>query len=174
MDEHIRLVKRQIAWLTDQVIRYNPGHPRYRADLVEMYQRLLSEHRALLSFLEGLDQKGTPPQEEPASATSPSMANTHVNGADDLSDLPEELLKELSGNSRGEVDHLVQIINDRGGSASLDQILVDLYRKYGQVGKRTITANKLYRLSKRGLVWVLPGKKGIYATKPSTEIDIPF
>jgi hypothetical protein len=166
MDEHIRLVKRQIAWLSGQISRYAPGQPRFRADMVAMYERLLVEHQNLLSFLEGL-QTGGPTSARRADADS--VTDTHSNGTDDLSDLPEELLKELSGTSKADADPLVQIINDHGGSATLDQILIGLYRKYGQIGKRTITANRLYRLSKRGFVWVLPGKKGIYATKPPDQ-----
>jgi hypothetical protein len=51
----------------------------------------------------------------------------------------------------------------RGVSGAFASLL-HLYRKYGQLGKRTFISNKLYRLSKRGLIWVLAGKKGIYFT----------
>jgi hypothetical protein len=88
------------------------------------------------------------------------------NDGDDLSDLPPELLKELSDSFKGETDPLIQIINDRGGTASIDEILVDLYRKHGEIGKRPIISNKLYRFSRRGLCAAMPGKKGIYTTNP--------
>lgn len=87
---------------------------------------------------------------------------------DDLADLPPELLAELSGGAKGESDPLIQIINKHGGTASLDQILINLYRDYGEVGKRTLVGNKLYRLGRRKLVWSVPGRKGIYTTtKPA-------
>ena len=85
---------------------------------------------------------------------------------DDLSDLPPELLKELSESFKGETDPLIRIINDRGGTASLDEILVDLFRRYREIGKRPIISNKLYRFSKRGLCAPVPGKKGFYTTDP--------
>src|SRR6202023_556331 len=66
----------------------------------------------------------------------------------DLSDLPPELLAELSDNVKGEQDVIIQIINDRGGVATIDEILIDLYRKHQEIGKRAVISNKLYRLSK--------------------------
>jgi hypothetical protein len=88
---------------------------------------------------------------------------------DDLSDLPPELLKELSESFRGETDPLIKIIQGRGGTATLDEILIDLYRKYKDIGKRPIISNKLYRLSRRGLCWSVPGKKGTYTTTKPTD-----
>lgn len=163
MDQHIALVKRQIAWLVDQTTRYTPGQSRYRADLVAMYERLLTEHRDLLSFLESLRLSG---MAAPAPA-SPQEDAGRKTTSDDLSDLPEELLSELSGRAaKGSNDPLVQIIADRGGIANIDEILIDLYRKHHQIGKRVLIQNKLYRLSKQGSVWTMPGRKGVYTTKP--------
>ena len=61
---------------------------------------------------------------------------------------------------------MVQIITDRGGSASLDEILIDLYRKTGEVGQRTLVANKLYRLAKQGQVATTEGRRGIFTLPP--------
>jgi hypothetical protein len=99
--------------------------------------------------------------------TEISEPPTSNSAGNDLSDLPPELLKELSDSFKGETDPLVRIINDRGGSASIDEILVDLYRKYGEIGKRPIVSNKLYRFSRRGLCAPIPGKKGFYTTDPA-------
>jgi hypothetical protein len=47
----------------------------------------------------------------------------------DLSDLPPELVKELSEEATREVAHpLIEIIDARGGTAELGEILIDLYR----------------------------------------------
>ena len=84
------------------------------------------------------------------------------------------MLSELSEGIKGETDQLIKIINGRGGIATLDEILIDLYRKYKEIGKRPIVSNKLYRLSRRGLCWPIPGKKGIYTTtKPTGGNDTP-
>jgi hypothetical protein len=87
-----------------------------------------------------------------------------INSGDDLSDLPAELLKELSESFKGETNPIIKIINCRGGTASLDEILVDLYRRFGEIGRRQIIANKLYRLTQRNLCRAVPGRKGIYTT----------
>jgi hypothetical protein len=163
MEQHVRLVKSQIAWLQSQIARFTPDHPRYRPEQVALYQRLVIEHRELLALLESLlISHGTASVAFPP---LPSPAPTDQRH-DDLSDLPEELLSELSGRTaKGESDPLVRIIADRGGTANIDEILIDLFRKHGQIGKRTLIQNKLYRLSKQGSVWPTPGRKGVYTTK---------
>jgi hypothetical protein len=162
MDQHIRLVKAQIAWLQGQIARYTPDHPRYKPEQVALYRRLVAEHQQLLAFLDSLiPSEGRAPSSAPDTVTSPIPAQS-----DDLSDLPEELLSQLSGKSQGASDPLLQIIDDRGGTANLDEILIDLYRKHRQIGKRVLVQNKLYRLSKQGVVWGVPGRKGVYTTKP--------
>ena len=64
--------------------------------------------------------------------------------------------------TEAETDPLLKIINERGGTATLDEILIDMYRKHREVAKRNVVANKLYRLGKRELVW---SSKGTYTTK---------
>jgi len=80
-----------------------------------------------------------------------------------LHDLPRELREELSV-ARGDnlEDQLVTVINSCGGEASLDQILVGLFRKFNEVHKRRFIQNKLYRMS---MVWGVDGKKGVYTTE---------
>jgi hypothetical protein len=159
IDQHIQLVKSQIAWLSSQIDRFSPGHPRYRPEQIALYERLASQHQELLKFLEDLTSQGEP------SGDRAAFLGVVRDQNDDLSDLPKELLAELSDKTtRGSVDPIAQVIADRGGTATLDEILIDLYRKHGQVSKRTLLANKLYRLSRQGVVWSLPGKKGVYTT----------
>jgi hypothetical protein len=108
-----------------------------------------------------------PDYDVPQNKISASATVSSNDKDDDLSDLPEELLKELSDSFKGETDPLIKIINDRGGTASIDEILVDLYRKYEEIGKRPIISNKLYRFSRRHLCAPVPGKKGFYTTDPA-------
>ena len=80
-----------------------------------------------------------------------------------IADLPVELVAELSRNYRG--DPLLTVMDEYGGIASLDRLLIDLYRKYRKISKRTVISNRLYRMAKAGLVRrVGPsrGRKGIY------------
>jgi hypothetical protein len=174
IDKFVSLVKGQLVHYDNQVNRFGPNHPKYRPQQIAMYRRLVEDHRELLAYLENLKAGGTvgkpktlQPEQETAPAPSvPSTAPTEANhmARADLADLPPELLAELSESARGEVDPLIQIIRDRGGIASLDDILIDLFRKHGEIGKRNIVANKLYRLSRRHLCWSVPGRKGIYTT----------
>ena len=171
---HIDLVRSQINWLKGQIERYDRRHPRFRQDLVEMYVELLDRHESLLIFLESLvsdpESKNQPPEIPKSETIAPSSEVSHRPLTPELSDLPAELLKELSESAvRGEIDPIVQIIVDRGGSANLDEILIDLYRKHGEIGKRIIMANRMYRLAKKGLVHVMPGKKVIYTTNLPNE-----
>ena len=83
-------------------------------------------------------------------------------------DLPQELRNELSVAKTDELeDQIVTVINAYGGEASLDQVLVGLFRKFEVVQKRRFVQNKLYRMD---MVWGVSGKKGIYTTKkPALE-----
>jgi hypothetical protein len=174
------LVKRQIEYWQRDIDKYAPDHPRYRAAKIERYRALVADFRQLLEFLnkqEGTDlrpeerqQHAAPlrhtPQQVALPEPSPPALERAEKRLDDLSDLPPELLAELSDGVKSETDPIIKIINDRGGTATLDEILIDLYRKHGEVAKRTITNNKLNRLSRRSMVWSVPGKKGAYTTAP--------
>lgn len=70
---------------------------------------------------------------------------------DELDNLPEELLKEIrvgvSGKrSRKALIH--EILSDRGGSASIDQIIVDLYKKTSAICYRNNARNTLDGMAK--------------------------
>lgn len=107
------------------------------------------------------------------SALPPELGNVH--------DLPSDLLKELSIANTDELeDQIVTVINSYGGEASLDQILVGLFRKFKVVQKRRFLMNKLYRMV---MVWSVAGKKGVYTLtepedvedeEPSIDIDAIF
>ncbi|WP_170573739.1 hypothetical protein [Ruegeria atlantica] len=89
------------------------------------------------------------------SALPPELGNIH--------DLPQELLDELTVSKADELeDQIVTVINAYGGEASLDQILVGLFRKFKVVQKRRFMQNKLYRMT---MVWSVDGRKGVYTTK---------
>ena len=158
LQDHIGLVKGQIDYYQGQIDRFPPSNPRRQEGQVELYRRILNQHKELLTFLETLAAQETAvpfvaPKSQPAKAD------------DDLSDLPEELLQQLSVRAKkGQNDPFIQIINDRGGTASLDDMLIDLYRKHREISSRGLLANKLYRLAKQGLIKATEGKKGVYTT----------
>ncbi|WP_422364562.1 hypothetical protein [Pyruvatibacter mobilis] len=93
------------------------------------------------------------------SALPPDLGN--------ISDLPEELRAELSIAKTDELeDQIVTVINAYGGTASLDQILVGLFRRFKVVQKRRFLQNKLYRMT---MVWSVDGRKGVYTTTEPPE-----
>lgn len=195
------IVKKQVDYWKYQVAHYGPDHPRFRPAKIAKYETLIREFSALAEYLDRLEQQNPVESEAATSALAaalvqPNLATRSLLGrirptrqneplpvhlseparssgnADDLSDLPPELLKELSDSAKGESDPLIKVIEGRGGTATLDEILIDLYRKYKEIGKRPIVSNKLYRLSRRGLCWSVPGKKGTYTTiKPAGTTD---
>jgi hypothetical protein len=184
------LVKRQIEYWQWQIDRFQPNNPRFRESKVQRYKSLVADFTKLLEYLNKAEGTNLHPERRWSAAASvaasakrptpheiraplPHEAPTQTQVADDeegglgnLSDLPPELLAELSEGAKSATDPLVKIIQDRGGTATLDEILVDLYRKYNELGKRTLVGNKLYRLGRRKLVWAVPGKKGVYTTTP--------
>ena len=80
--------------------------------------------------------------------------------AEDLTGLPPELLAQLSLGMQP--DPLIEIINEQGGTASLNDIIVALYRLDGGIRKRNAVANRLYRLCKRGRCSRV--SRGVYTT----------
>jgi hypothetical protein len=69
----------------------------------------------------------------------------------DTSDLPPELLKELSNVQADELEtQIFAVLGAGGGSADLDQLLIGLFRRYGTVHKRRFLQNKLWRMVRKG------------------------
>ena len=81
----------------------------------------------------------------------------------DLSDLPPELLAELSTPRGDEMENQIMVVLQAyGGTADLDQILVGLYRKFKVVQKRRFLQNKVWRMCQKSMLWSIRGKKGVY------------
>jgi hypothetical protein len=132
--------------------------------------------KAVAAFLRGAAEKNTNPDTK---AVLAAHADTVESACEDLIrlkgltsalppdlgnvyDLPAELLEELSIAKTDDLeDQLVTVINAYGGEASLDQVLVGLYRKFKVSQKRRFLQNKLYRMD---MVWSVDGRKGFYTT----------
>ncbi len=90
---------------------------------------------------------------------------------DDLSGLPDELLKELSVSQADALDHqITEVFQALGGSADLDQILIGLYRKFQVVQKRRFLQNKLWRMVRKGQMRKPKGERGhFHLEKPRQQ-----
>jgi len=100
----------------------------------------------------------------------PKQALTVIANADpraldagDLSDLPPELLAELS---TAQVDvlerQIANVLEGLGGAGDLDQILIGLYRRFQVVQKRRFLQNKLWRMVRKGLVLKTKSARGVF------------
>ena len=139
MPEHVESVNGIAAFFRDQI---KDAGPQWR-DRFTRYAEQLESASDELVRLYGL-----------TSALPPDLGNIH--------DLPAELLEEISVAKTDELeDQLVTVINSYGSEASLDQILVGLYRKFKVVQKRRVVQNKLYRMT---MIWGVDGRKGYYTT----------
>ena len=87
----------------------------------------------------------------------------------DISDLPPDVVRELSV-TRNEADRqIITVIEGLDGIATIDEILVGMYRRFDRVFKRRYLQMKIYRLCKKDLAWPVPKKKGVYTlTEPTT------
>lgn len=150
IDDHIKLVKRLEG--SHQRAADNPDFPgeRRQGHLRTVYQ--LQELRRFL------DEQGRKVEPLPA-----DFAN--------LSDLPQELLEELSTPQADELESQIHaVLVACGGTADLDQILIGLYRRFDTVQKRRFVQNKLYRMGRKRLVHSVPHRRGVYTvSKPEDE-----
>lgn len=93
----------------------------------------------------------------------------------DLSDLPQELLAELTVQQADELEtQILSVVKALSGKADLDQILVGLFRKFKVVQKRRVLQNKVWRLTKKGALHAIAGRRGLYSLErpPETEVEL--
>lgn len=83
----------------------------------------------------------------------------------DLAGLPKELMDELnlSDSDQQEIT-LLEIMEELGGVATLDRLLVAWYRKQGEVLKRRALTSRLHRMVSKGRLFSVRGRKGVYST----------
>jgi len=91
---------------------------------------------------------------------------------DEVNELPEELLQELSFSEADKTEYaILRIIEECGGVSSIDRILFSLYKKTKEILKRTSLTSKLYRMVQKGQIFPVPTKKGVYSTKELTDAE---
>ena len=83
-----------------------------------------------------------------------------------LSDLPEELLKQIPAVRVDDLEReVIDLLRDKlEGVGSVDEILVGLYRKSGIIHERRRIAGKLYRMvnSSPQLLLTVEKRRGVY------------
>ena len=93
-----------------------------------------------------------------------------TSGAKDMTDLPLELLRELSVGHADPLDaQIVEVLSGYGGSANLDQILIGLFRKFQVIQKRRFLQNKVWRMIRKGRLHKAPGMRGVFCLAQATR-----
>ncbi|MDX2373402.1 hypothetical protein NJD71_04580 [Psychrobacter sp. PP-21] len=88
----------------------------------------------------------------------------------DLIGLPPELIAELNISESDKQDFLLmEVVEDLGGIASIDKIMIRVYHKTGEILERQKLGAKLYRMISKNLIYSLPSKKGVYSLQPVSE-----
>ncbi|MDJ0613811.1 MAG: hypothetical protein QNJ29_09035 [Rhizobiaceae bacterium] len=90
-----------------------------------------------------------------------------------LSDLPEELKKQLVSIQYDETEQaILDVIKDNfDGIASIDEIMVGLFRSSGEMHQRDVLANKIYRMTRKDLLFSVSGRKGVYSVSRQRSVN---
>jgi len=154
MSDYIDSVNDILATLDEVRSAYEKRDNRERA--IE-YAKHLQNLRAFIADYERLEAKTRP---------------IPVANGEDLSDLPPELLKELSSSKTDELEtQIITIINAASSVADIDTILINLYRRFEVVQTRRFLQNKLWRMTQKEILWSVDGKKGSYTTTPPDALS---
>ncbi|MEQ8432856.1 MAG: hypothetical protein RIA71_01330 [Oceanicaulis sp.] len=92
---------------------------------------------------------------------SPSKVGGRIGNLDDL---PAEIRDQLKSANTDELENqIIEVIKeDFDEAASVDEILVGLYRRFTRIEDREQLSRKLYRMTRKELIRALPKRRGIY------------
>ena len=147
MPDHLDLVnayvRRMRAWTANALEKSEPDHWSVNADAM---QALIDETLRLRAW-----------------------ATPVPTSYGDVSDLPPELLAQLSGVKTDELEDQIYVtVKAAGDQIDLDHLLIELYRRFGDIHQRRFLMNKAYRMSQKGLIHLVTGKKGVYSVVPQS------
>ncbi len=82
-----------------------------------------------------------------------------------IENLPAELVAQFKTQQVSDDEEIIiSVINTMyEGAATIDEVLLGIYKSKGIIADRKKVSNKLYRLVKAGLLKTVPKKKGAYA-----------
>jgi len=138
-----------------------------------LHKTTSDKFRALAADLENADKLLDTPHPEALKATKGPIQLQLSLTIDDIEGLPPELIGELSLSDADKTEFaIVNAIEEAGGIISLDKLLIGLYKKTGEVHKRTSLYSRLNRMVSKNLIYYVPGKKGIYSTEQLNTEDV--
>jgi hypothetical protein len=164
--EFIAFVKDQANFHAKMALAFGPNSKRPEQRRAERHQASAQTFNALANAIQEADRLLEEATPKPIKPKQLSL------GFDEIEDLPDELLQELSISDGDRIDYLiVRLIEEGGGVASLDRLLVGLYRATGEVLKRATLTSRIYRMSQKGLIFSVPGRKGVYSIRELSEAE---
>jgi hypothetical protein len=165
IDNLVTFVKEQVGVQEKLAKKYEEDS--YRQGL---HLKTANNFSDLAKFLEGIQRRGT---RDTAYLNRGDTPQKRIQITyEEIADAPEELLRELNLTENDRQELLVEYIIARdGGILSLDKIMVELYKQTKEVPKRNALTQRLYRMASRGMIYNVPGKKGVYSTYELTESE---
>lgn len=160
VQEKIEFVKKQIGYHERQTqINSHRGF----ADKANFHKEYIEKFEEILSDYENLDDDSNSEQR----LVQSDLFSSPVSKFGDISDLPQELLDELSISEGDKYSmQICNVLESAGKPLNIDQILIGLYRKHNRLEKRTPLTTKLYRMTKAEEIYSVPNKKGVYSLLP--------
>jgi hypothetical protein len=162
--EHLPYVNEQIGIQTKLAAKFSKQEWRQKLHVVNV-EKLNALAKDLVDADKKLEeaQNIVPP--------TPTKPNRFVIDPEELEGLPQELIQELSAAGRADKGEfaIVQVIDQLGGIASLDQILIGLYKRTGEVIKRNTLSSRLFRMLPKKLAFTIGSRTGIYSTRQLSD-----
>jgi hypothetical protein len=165
-------IENYVAFVKEQVALQQKLAKKYEESPFRRGQHLNSAKNFadLADFLFEIQNKGTRDTSYLNRGDSPQKRISLT--YEDIDGVPEDLLRELNLTDTDKQDLLIEyLIAQAGGILSLDKIMVELYKRSREVPKRNTITSRLYRMAGRGIIYNVPGKKGVYSTYEMTEQD---
>ena len=156
--KYLPFVKEQVVFHQKLAAKFT-NNPKFKdVTRAAKHLKVADQFNQLLGAMQDAEKKlatmpeAPPPEHNPLELTP-----------EDLVGLPEGLLKELSLTESDKAEALiVDIIKAAAGTILLDKLIIAIYRRSGQILTRSHVINKLYRLHKKGKVFSVPKRKGVY------------
>ncbi|MCQ9615951.1 hypothetical protein L1889_03890 [Paenalcaligenes niemegkensis] len=154
IEKYDLFVKDQIAHQERTAVYYAEKNDRIRADgYADRAEKLQEMWSAVTDAIQSIPS----PNKEAQFHLSP----------DDLAGLPDELVKELGITDSDRKEYLlIDLINNLGGIASINKLLISIYKETGEIEKRTRLVARLYRMQNKGMIYTTSERKGVYSTTP--------
>lgn len=167
LNKHLELVNEQFAFHERMAEKF--GVVSFRGTL---HKGTADKFKALAIDLAEADKVLDAPPQTSQTPTQRGPIQLSLN-IGDLEGLPEELVKELSLSDADKLEfEIVNSVEEAGGIISLDRLLIALYRKTGEVNKRTYLTSRLARMASKNAIYYVPGKKGVYSTEQLSSEDV--